>query len=230
MAHLLIIDDDQNTLASLARAFRMAGHEATVCDNTARALELAAQSDRPSDAQGVMLTRIERTDRADGLTYKTLDVTIDRAKRMATFTAKAPQSGQPTSIDAIMAAGVHWWPLQVARELDDAILSMRTNELEVGTWVFKTEGDARHLLGVDATLMQHKDHWFVRETIGLLRRKGVEFTEIEAGFDPAKRQEMIDRSGRTTFPQIFVGDTHIGGCDELMDLDSAGRFDPMLHA
>ncbi|MFP3561630.1 benzoyl-CoA-dihydrodiol lyase, partial [Paraburkholderia sp. SIMBA_049] len=57
-----------------------------------------------------------------------------------------------------------------ARELDDAILSMRTNELEVGTWVFKTEGDARHVLAADATLMQHKDHWFVRETIGLLRR------------------------------------------------------------
>ncbi|OAJ58718.1 benzoyl-CoA-dihydrodiol lyase [Paraburkholderia ginsengiterrae] len=136
----------------------------------ARALELAAQSDRPADAQGVMLTRIERTDREDGLTYATLDVTIDRAKRIATFTAKAPQTDQPTEIDAIVAAGAKWWPLQFARELDDAILCMRTNELAVGTWVFRTEGDARKLLAADATLMQHRDHWFVRETIGLLRR------------------------------------------------------------
>jgi len=71
---------------------------------------------------------------------------------------------------------------------------------------------------------------FCSRAISLLQQKGVEFTEIEAGFDAAKRREMIDRSGRTTFPQIFVGDTHIGGCDELMALDRAGKFDPMLHA
>ncbi|MGT2470499.1 2,3-epoxybenzoyl-CoA dihydrolase [Paraburkholderia terrae] len=137
---------------------------------TARALELAQQSDRPADAQGVALTRIERTDRDDGLTYATLDVTIDRAKRTATFTAKAPTTEQPTDIDAIVAKGANWWPLQFARELDDAILSMRTNELDIGTWILKTEGDARAVLAVDATLLQHKDHWLVRETIGLLRR------------------------------------------------------------
>ncbi|AXE97972.1 2,3-epoxybenzoyl-CoA dihydrolase [Paraburkholderia hospita] len=136
----------------------------------ARALELAQQSDRPADAQGVALTRIERTDRDDGLTYATLDVTIDRAKRTATFTAKAPTTEQPTDIDAIVAKGASWWPLQYARELDDAILSMRTNELDIGTWILKTEGDARAVLAVDATLLQHKDHWLVRETIGLLRR------------------------------------------------------------
>jgi glutaredoxin 3 len=71
---------------------------------------------------------------------------------------------------------------------------------------------------------------FCSRATGLLRQKGVAFTEIEAGFDPALRQEMIKRSGRTTFPQIFVGDTHIGGCDELMALDSEGKFEPMLHA
>ncbi|OUL94775.1 2,3-epoxybenzoyl-CoA dihydrolase [Paraburkholderia hospita] len=136
----------------------------------ARALELAQQSDRPADAQGVALTRIERTDREDGLTYATLDVTIDRAKRTATFTAKAPTTEQPTDIDAIVAKGASWWPLQFARELDDALLSMRTNELDIGTWILKTEGDACAVLAVDATLLQHKDHWLVRETIGLLRR------------------------------------------------------------
>jgi len=71
---------------------------------------------------------------------------------------------------------------------------------------------------------------FCSRAVSLLRHKGVAFTEIEAGFDPARRQEMIDRSGRTTFPQIFVGELHIGGCDELMALDSAGKFDAMLHA
>ena len=136
----------------------------------ARALELAQQSDRPADAQGVTLTRVERTDREDGLTYATLDVTIDRAKRTATFTAKAPTTQQPSGIDGIVAKGANWWPLQFARELDDAILSMRTNELDIGTWILKTEGDARAVLAADATLLQHKDHWFVRETIGLLRR------------------------------------------------------------
>ncbi|HWT36166.1 MAG TPA: 2,3-epoxybenzoyl-CoA dihydrolase [Paraburkholderia sp.] len=136
----------------------------------ARALELAQQSDRPANAQGVTLTRVERTDREDGLTYATLDVTIDRAKRTATFTAKAPTTAQPAGIDAIVAKGANWWPLQFARELDDAILSMRTNELDIGTWILKTEGDARAVLAADAALLQHKDHWFVRETIGLLRR------------------------------------------------------------
>jgi benzoyl-CoA-dihydrodiol lyase len=165
----------------------------------ARALELAEQSDRPSDAQGVMLTRIERTDREDGLTYKTLDITIDRAKRIATFTAKAPQAEQPTETDAIVAAGTSWWPLQFARELDDAILSMRTNELEVGTWVFKTEGEARNLLAADATLMQHKDHWFVRETIGLLRRT----------------LARIDVSSRSLFALIEPGSCFAGTFAEL---------------
>lgn len=64
----------------------------------------------------------------------------------------------------------------------------------------------------------------------LLEEKGVDFTEIEAGFDPELRQEMMRRSGRTTFPQIFVGDQHIGGCDDLMALERAGKLDPLLQA
>jgi benzoyl-CoA-dihydrodiol lyase len=127
-------------------------------------------SDRPVAAKGVVLTRVERTDREDGLTYATVDIKIDRTKRTATFTAKAPVPEQPATIDAIVAAGANWWPLQFARELDDAILNLRTNELEIGTWIFKTEGDARALLAVDATLLEHREHWFVRETIGMLRR------------------------------------------------------------
>ena len=71
---------------------------------------------------------------------------------------------------------------------------------------------------------------FCARALGLLREKGLAFTEIEAGFDPEKRREMTQRSGRTTFPQIFVGDAHVGGCDELVALDEAGKFDAMLSA
>jgi glutaredoxin 3 len=65
--------------------------------------------------------------------------------------------------------------------------------------------------------------------VSLLEKKGVEFTEIEAAFDPEKRQEMMRRSGRATFPQIFVGDQHIGGCDDMMALEREGRLDPLLQ-
>lgn len=71
---------------------------------------------------------------------------------------------------------------------------------------------------------------FCAAALGRLREKGVAFTEIEAGFDPARRAEMIAKSGRSTFPQIFVGDKHVGGCDEFMALDQAGGFDALLTA
>ncbi|ARP94452.1 2,3-epoxybenzoyl-CoA dihydrolase [Bordetella genomosp. 13] len=136
----------------------------------ARALELAEGSRRPAQAQGVALTRLERTDSADGIAYRYVDVRIDREKRLATWTVRAPQADLPTGIDAIVAAGAGWWPLQMARELDDAILYMRTNELDIGTWLLKTEGDAQAVLAADAALQEHAGHWFVNETAGMLRR------------------------------------------------------------
>lgn len=69
---------------------------------------------------------------------------------------------------------------------------------------------------------------YCSRAISLLNEKGADYTEIEAGMDPALRQEMMQRSGRATFPQIFIGETHIGGCDEMMALERAGRLDPML--
>ena len=135
-----------------------------------RALQLAAQSDRPANAKGVTLTPIARTIEADALRYPNVTVQIDRAKRVATFTVKAPSGAQPGDIAAIEAAGAGWYPLALARELEDAILSMRTNELEIGTWLVKTEGNDAAVLAMDATLLAHRDHWLVRETIGLLRR------------------------------------------------------------
>jgi benzoyl-CoA-dihydrodiol lyase len=135
-----------------------------------RALQLAAQSDRPADGKGVELVQVERTVEADALRYANVTVEIDRAKRTATWTVKAPTGAQPTDIAGIEAAGSAWYPLQMARELEDAILSMRTNELEIGTWLIKTSGDAADVLAMDATLAAHQNHWLVRETIGLLRR------------------------------------------------------------
>ena len=149
-----------------------------------RALQLAAQSDRPlpgGDGTGITLPPLQRVIEADALRYSHVTVEIDRAKRTATFTVTAPAStnaanatnaasAMPADIAGITAAGAHWYPLVLARELDDAILSMRTNELDTGVWLIKTAGDAAAVLAMDATLMAHQDHWFVRETIGALRR------------------------------------------------------------
>jgi benzoyl-CoA-dihydrodiol lyase len=135
-----------------------------------RALQLAAQSDRPATGKGITLTPLQRTIDAEALRYPNVTVEIDRARRTATWTVKGPQGTQPTDIPGIEAAGAAWYPLQMARELEDAILSMRTNELDIGTWLIKTEGDAAAVLAMDATLLALRDHWLVRETIGLLRR------------------------------------------------------------
>ncbi|BEP64196.1 2,3-epoxybenzoyl-CoA dihydrolase [Variovorax sp. V213] len=135
-----------------------------------RASQLAAGSDRPANGKGVVLTRLERNETADSLSYSHVDIQIDRSKRTATITIKAPTGAQPADIAAIEAAGAAWWPLAMCRQLDDAILNLRTNELDIGTWLLKTEGDAQAVLASDAVMLAHKDHWLVRETIGALRR------------------------------------------------------------
>ena len=135
-----------------------------------RAAELAQQSDRPADGQGVELTPLKRSIDDSGLHYEFVDVRIERDRRQANWTIKAPTTAQPSDINGIVAAGVNWWPLQMARELDDAILQMRTNELDIGTWIFRTQGDAQAVLACDAALAANQKHWFVRETIGMLRR------------------------------------------------------------
>ena len=164
-----------------------------------RALELAAKSDRPADGKGVALARVDRTDSPDALRYANVTVEIDRAKRNATFTVKAPLGKQPETIAEIEAAGAGWWPLAMTRELDDAILSMRTNELDIGTWIIKTEGDAAAVLASDATMMKHKNHWLVRETIGLMRRTF----------------SRIDVSSRSLFALIESGSCFAGSFLEL---------------
>jgi benzoyl-CoA-dihydrodiol lyase len=135
-----------------------------------RAAKLAEASDRPAAAKGVALTRVEREDGPDSIRYEFVTVEIDRARRTATLTVKAPSGTQPTDIAGIEAAGAAWWPLAMVRQLDDAILNLRTNELDIGTWLLKTEGDAEAVLASDAVMLANKDHWLVNETIGALRR------------------------------------------------------------
>jgi benzoyl-CoA-dihydrodiol lyase len=135
-----------------------------------RALALAAQSDRPADGKGVKLTPLVRKISDQGVEYDFVKVAIDRHARTATITVSAPSTPQPETIQAIEAAGVHWWPLHMARELDDAILHLRTNEIDIGTWLLKTAGDAKAVLACDALLIAHQSHWLVRETMGLIRR------------------------------------------------------------
>lgn len=132
--------------------------------------QLAALSDRPKNAKGISLPPLQRSIDDTGYRYRTVDVTINPKARHATVTVAAPATAVAEDIEDILVAGADWWPLLMARELDDAILMLRTNNLEIGTWIIKTHGDAQHILAADAALAQHREHWFVRETIGMLRR------------------------------------------------------------
>ena len=165
----------------------------------ARALELAAQSDRPADGKGVVFRPLDRTVEVDALRYSNVNVEIDRAKRTAIWTIKAPSGAQPSSIAGIEALGSDWFPLVLARELEDAILMMRTNELEIGIWLIKTEGDAAAVRAMDDVLLAHQNHWLVRETIGLLRRT----------------LSRLDLSSRSLFALIEPGSCFVGTYLEL---------------
>ncbi|GAA5231565.1 2,3-epoxybenzoyl-CoA dihydrolase [Verticiella sediminum] len=164
-----------------------------------RARKLAGQSDRPADAQGIALTPLDKRIEADALHYRYVEVAIDRASRTATFVVKAPDSVQPGDAAGIQAAGAAWWPLQMARELDDAILEMRTNEPDIGTWLLKTAGDPQAVLACDAVLQAQGSHWLVRETLGLLRRT----------------LARLDVSSRSLFALIEPGSCFAGTLAEL---------------
>lgn len=133
-----------------------------------RAAELAAKSDRPRDAQGVALTPLERRFEGDAVLYSRVRIECDRAARRATVTVLGPEGAPPGSLDAAKDAA--YWPLRLARELDDAILHLRTNEPELGVVVFRTEGDAAQVLAHDAFLETHKADWFIREVRHYLKR------------------------------------------------------------
>ena len=194
-----------------------------------RALELAKGSDRPANGKGVALTPLQRTIEANALRYPFVNIEIDRAKRTASFTIKAPSGAQPGDVAGIEAAGSNWYPLQLARQLEDAILEMRTNELDIGLWLMKTEGDAAAVLAMDATLAAHKNHWLVRETLGYLRRTfsrldlssrslyaliepgscfAGSFLELALACDRSYMLMLPDDAAKT--PRITVDDTNFG--------------------
>jgi benzoyl-CoA-dihydrodiol lyase len=176
-----------------------------------RARELATGSDRPVDARGVVLAPLASRSDPAGFGYEHVDVRFDAATRRATITVSAPASRPATELAGIEAAGAAWWPLAMARELDDAILRLRSNHLEYGLWLFKTRGQADHVLACDAAMDRHRGHWFVRECIGMLRRT----------------LARLDVSARSLFALIEPGSCFAG---TLLELVLAADRSYMLRA
>src|SRR5687768_6508957 len=164
-----------------------------------RANELAAKSDRPANAAGITLNRLNATETADAITYSAVKLEIDRARRVATLTVSGPEGPQPADADEIHAMGDQYWPLRAFRELDDALLRLRVNEPAIGTVVVKTAGDAEAVLAVDRTLLAHQEHWLVREVIHFMKRT-------------LKRMDLTSRS---FFATIEPGNCFAGSLFEL---------------
>jgi benzoyl-CoA-dihydrodiol lyase len=213
-----------------------------------RAAKLAAISQRPASATGVELTPLNRTIDETGYHYDHVDVAFDRARGFVTLTVKAPTDEPPTDASAIQAQGTAFWPLAMARELDDAILLLRTNEPELGLWVLKTEGEGANVLAYDDLLLAHQDHWFVREVIGMLRRTlsriDVSSRSLYAIIEPgsafagtlaelafaADRSYMLDLDGSAVAgPELLLGKANFGiypMCNGLFRLQSRFLGDP----
>jgi benzoyl-CoA-dihydrodiol lyase len=135
-----------------------------------RAAALAGTSDRPANAIGISLTPLDRSAEDDRISYKYVDVRFDRDRRTATLTITAPERKESPSMASALVQGAAWWPLAMARELDDAILHLRTNETELGLWLLETRGSAEAVIAVDDFLLDNQEHWFTREVLGMLRR------------------------------------------------------------
>jgi benzoyl-CoA-dihydrodiol lyase len=165
-----------------------------------RADALASQTQRPSSAEGVKLHALNRTIQDNGYHYSYVSVAIDRDRRTATIKVSAPADTPPSDGEAMRAQGVDFWPLAVARELDDAILLLRTNEPELGLWLLETEGNGEKVLAYDAALLANQGHWFVNEVIGMLRRT----------------LSRLDVSSRSMYAIVRPGSAFAGTLAELM--------------
>jgi benzoyl-CoA-dihydrodiol lyase len=135
-----------------------------------RAAELAARSARPMRAEGIALTPLEVTRADEAIGYRHVSARLDRGAGVAEITVRGPENDPPHDVTAIRAQGAGFWPLAVTREIDDLILDLRTNEPDLGTWVLRTEGDPRLVLGYDRLLLAHSGDWLVNEIIGYLKR------------------------------------------------------------
>jgi benzoyl-CoA-dihydrodiol lyase len=174
----------------------------------ARADNLAAQSDRPADAEGITLAALGRTTGDNELIYSHVTVTLDRERRIATFQLRAPDAPPPQDAAAIHAEGCDFWPLALARELDDAILHLRFNEPELGTWILTTSGDAENAAAADAALLANADDWLVREITLYLKRT----------------LKRLDVSSRSLIALIEPGSCFTG---TLLERPTAMNFGPL---
>ncbi len=166
----------------------------------ARAAALAADSTRSASVEGIKLCPLPRKIDDSGYHYKYVDVAFDRAARTATLTVRAPEGLQPLEPDAFHAEGDQWWPLAMARELDDAILMLRVNEPELGLLLLKSTGSIDAVLACDRVMLEHRSDWLVGETIGLLRRT----------------LQRLDVSSRSLFAIIEPGSCFAGMLYELV--------------
>ena len=164
-----------------------------------RAAELAALSDRPG-GQGCELQPLTRTITDSGVEYSTVSVEVDREGRTATVTIKTNDAAMPADADAALAQGSDFWALRMTRELDDAILHLRANELEEGVMIFKTAGDLDAVLAADAFLQANAGHWFIRETIAYFKRV----------------MKRVDMTSRTLVTLVEPGSCFGGLLAELM--------------
>lgn len=167
---------------------------------TERAKEFAAKSARNGDGKGIALSPLQRTIDESGLRYGFVSVDINRAQRIATITISAPDAAPPADIDGMIAQGASFWPLQVARELDDAILHLRLNELEIAMLIFKSHGEAANVLACDAFLEANKAHWLVNEIRHFWKRV----------------LKRIDVTSRTLVTLVEPGSCFVGTLAELV--------------
>jgi len=163
-----------------------------------RARALAEPSDRPADADGVHLPPLDRNIDERGYRYDWIDVALDRAARVATLTVSGPKE-DVASVNQAIELGARWWPLAMARELDDALLMLRANNPEIGAVVLKTRGEIAPVRAADKAIAAHRDHWFMRETLGLLRRT----------------LQRLEVSSRSFFAVIDEGSCFAGSLFEL---------------
>ena len=165
-----------------------------------RCLAWAEGSDRPAEAAGVALVPLDRVSGDGGYRYRWVEVDIEPNERVATLTVTGPPRDEvPGDLEQIVKAGAGWWPLAMARELDDALLLLRANHREIGTLVLKTRGALDAVLTADRTMIANQGHWFVRETIGFLRRT----------------LQRLDVSSRSLFAVIDQGSCFAGSLLEL---------------
>src|SRR3954466_12884490 len=135
-----------------------------------RAAELAARSARPAEATGVELAPLDKARTGAEIRYRYVTASLDRSRGVAEITVSGPPGEAPDDLAGLHRQGADCWPLAVTRELDDLILDLRANELELGTWVLRTRGDARRVLDHDRLLLDHRDDWLANEVVHYLKR------------------------------------------------------------